>query len=122
MSPQDLDHIGWQATHEGQIEVLRKERDGLFKKWIEAEQDVQEFESLERLYARAIDAQAQLERTLTAAQNEANRLLGEKRVLKEALEELVRVREEQGGPGAKDFWLDGSDGRYARARKALGRE
>ncbi len=65
MSPQDLDQCGTPAMYEGQLDVLR-----------------QELRSLERLYAKAIDAQATLEAQVTRLQAESTRQVEEIRALK----------------------------------------
>ncbi len=96
MSPQDLDCCGTQATHEGELEVLRA-------KLAEAEAEVaqvcrfyqdaahlmfeadDERRSIERLYARAIDAQVTLEKTLDHVRAESARQTEEIRALRQTV-------------------------------------
>ena len=82
MSPQDLDHIGMQATHEGEMEVLRKQLAEMAHVMLEADEDRR---SIERLYARAIDAQVTLEKTLDHVRAESARQTEEIRALRQTV-------------------------------------
>jgi hypothetical protein len=60
---------------------------------------------------------------LYRAMHRIGELENENQALRASLEELVNKRDESWGnprPMSQE-WRDGSDGRYARARKALGR-
>ena len=82
MSPQDLDCCGTQATHEGELEVLRKRLTEMAHLVFEADD---ERRSIERLYARAIDAQVTLEKTLDHVRAESARQTEEIRALRQTV-------------------------------------
>ena len=87
MSPQDLDHIGMQAAHEGELEVLRKQLAEMAHFMLEADEDRR---SIERLYARAIDAQVTLEKTLDHVRAESARQTEEIRALRQTVGAFYR--------------------------------
>jgi len=97
MSPQEVgDCCGTQATHEGELEVLRAEIADLQRSVEQAwafYQDTahlmfeadDERRSIERLYARAIDAQVTLEKTLDHVRAESARQTEEIRALRQTV-------------------------------------